>query len=203
MLHGHAHIHQFNKHYHPRHSTITSSTQTFGRTDDEMVNFMEDPSGNTVGDDPYLLDDFKLVEVIAKAADLRKADDIVCLEVAKVTTMSSYLVICSGNSRPQNQAIIAAISSEVSEHFGVPKINPEGTSDSGWMILDYGSVMVHVMTPKSRLYYNVEGQWKNKGGFEKDLSHLMVPNAPVGSNLSGEGDGAMTGLSEEDDPFWS
>lgn len=178
-----------------------SRSRTYGRTDNDMVDFMEDPSGNTVGDNPDLVDDFKLVEVIARAADLRKADDIVAMEVAKISTMCSYLVICSGNSRPQNQAIIAAIVSEVADAYGEPKINPEGTSDSGWMILDYGSVMVHVMTPKSRLYYNVEGQWKKKGGVEQDLSHVLLPNAPLGSNS--DGDSAMTGLSAEDDPFWS
>ena len=166
-----------------------------------MVNFIEEPAGNTVGDCPDLEEDFKLVEIIAKAADLRKADDVVALEVAKISTMCSYLVICSGSSRPQNQAIIAAIISEVAEQYEEPKINSEGTSDSGWMILDYGSVMVHVMTPKSRLYYNVEGQWKNKGAMAIDLSHVLLPNAPVGA--MSDADSAMTGLSEEEDPFWS
>jgi hypothetical protein len=63
------------------------------------------------------------------------------------------------------------------------------------------TVMVHVMTPKSRLYYNVEGQWKNKGALTVDLSHVLLPNAPVGA--MSDADSAMTGLSEEEDPFWS
>jgi len=81
-------------------------------------------------------------------------------------------VIVSGTSRPQNQAIAAAIVKDVEETFvdeitGVGKRClgkgvPEGTADSGWILIDYGDVMVHVMTPKSRLFYDLEGQVRLK-----------------------------------------
>ncbi|EEC46330.1 predicted protein, partial [Phaeodactylum tricornutum CCAP 1055/1] len=97
-----------------------------------------------------------------QAADGRKADDIVVLHVGNVSTLTSFLVLLSGNSRPQNQAIAAAIVKDVQERYALTPGGsgvPEGSAESGWMLLDYGNVMVHVMTPKSRLYYNVEGQW--------------------------------------------
>jgi ribosome-associated protein len=154
----------------------------------------------------------ELINCIVVAADGRKADNIVALYVAHMTTMTSVLVVVSGNSRPQNQAICAAIRSAVSEinakhasnsdnHDDANKIiyqqpSIEGTAESGWMILDYGSVMVHVMTPKSRLFYNVEGKWKQPQpmisspdrntapssatvmttAIPLDLSNLLVPN---------------------------
>ena len=106
---------------------------------------------------PDLTYDLELVRTIVKAGDGRKAEDIVGLQVAQVSTLTSFMVFLSGNSRPQNQAIAAAIADDVEEKFGLVR-NPQGTADSGWMVLDYGSVMVHIMTPKSRLFYNVEGQ---------------------------------------------
>lgn len=118
---------------------------------------MDQDPGNMVGDIPDLTDDLALVRTIAKAADGRKADDIVALQVAHVSTLTSFMFILSGNSRPQNQAIAGVIADDVEEKYGIHK-NPQGDASSGWMVLDYGSVMVHIMTPKSRLYYNVEGQ---------------------------------------------
>eukprot|EP00978_Attheya_sp_CCMP212_P040928 scaffold228744_cov31-Attheya_sp.AAC.1 len=56
---------------------------------------------------------------------------------------------------------------------------PEGLADSGWILLDYGDIMVHIMTPKSRIFYDMEGQWREKGGEPMDLQHLLVPNAPA------------------------
>eukprot|EP00545_Synedropsis_sp_CCMP1620_P012545 CAMPEP_0119010068 /NCGR_PEP_ID=MMETSP1176-20130426/4771_1 /TAXON_ID=265551 /ORGANISM="Synedropsis recta cf, Strain CCMP1620" /LENGTH=177 /DNA_ID=CAMNT_0006962673 /DNA_START=181 /DNA_END=714 /DNA_ORIENTATION=- len=164
----------------------------------QMADFMEKDPGNQVGDDPDLTEDLALVNVIVKAADGRKAEDIVGLQVAQITTLASYLVIVSGNSRPQNQAIAAAVAKDVEEEMGLRE-NPQGTADSGWMVLDYGSVMVHIMTPKSRLYYNVEGQWREKGGIEVDLDKILLPNKM--EEFAG-GD-TMEGISEEEDPFWS
>jgi ribosome-associated protein len=116
------------------------------------------------------LDDTELdlIHTIARAADGRKAENIVALYVAHITTLTSVLIVVSGNSRPQNQAIGTAIRTAVTARSiptstnQVPPPPPsiEGTAESGWMILDYGSVMVHIMTPKSRLFYNIEGKWK-------------------------------------------
>jgi ribosome-associated protein len=110
-------------------------------------------------------------------------------------------VVLSGNSRPQNQAIAAAIQRAVLEEFEIRPGGtgiPEGNADSGWMVLDYGSVMVHVMTPKSRLFYNIEGQWKDKGGEYMQLSDILIPNTVEGETLKGTME-----IPQEEDPFWS
>jgi ribosome-associated protein len=106
-----------------------------------------------------------LIHTIVRAADGRKAENIVALYVAHITTLTSVLIVVSGNSRPQNQAIGTAIRTAVTARSiptltNVPPPSIEGTAESGWMILDYGSIMVHIMTPKSRLFYNIEGKWK-------------------------------------------
>lgn len=177
----------------------------------DMVNFMDKPVSNseTVGDSPrpetIPIDDdptADLVRCIVKAADGRKAENIVALRVSPVSTLTSFLVILSGNSRPQNQAIAAAIRDDVLEEYDLKPMGngvPEGSAESGWMLLDYGDVMVHVMTPKSRLYYNVEGQWREKGANEMDLSDVVIPNTVEEFSMGG----TMDIAEQEDDPFWS
>ena len=173
-----------------------------------MVDSIEKPMESTVGDDlpnvPPEQDELAdMVRCIAAAADGRKADNVVALRVSAISSLTSFIVVLSGNSRPQNQAIAAAIKDDMEEHFGLLPAGggPEGTADSGWMVLDYGSVMVHVMTPKSRLFYNVEGQWANKGGEYTDLTDVIIPDDPFGTTTKMAG--TTMELPENEDPFWS
>lgn len=146
-----------------------------------------------------------LVQTIVKAADMRKAEDIRAIRVSKLTATTSFVVILSGNSRPQNQAIAAAIKDEVGQFDEDLRTKgngvPEGDANSGWILLDYGDVMVHIMTPKSRLFYDIEGRWKK--GEDMDLSDILVPNAPLGASGTAQLGGGMADLEEEEDPFWS
>lgn len=181
---------------------------------DDMVDFINEPVSasesidqNYVDEGPPQDDELApLVRTIAKAADMRKSEGIVAIRISKVSTVAGFVVICTGNSRPQNQAIAAAIQDDVDEKFsGEFSLNgngvPEGTSDSGWILLDYGDVIVHIMTPKSRLFYDIEGQWKDKGGEYMNLDDILLPNSIDEEKT--QMDGTMTGISEEDDPFWS
>jgi len=154
-----------------------------------------------------------LIEAIVHAADMRKASDIVAMRVTQCTSLTNFVVIVSGTSRPQNQAIASAIAKDIEDDFDgkrcLGKGVPEGTADSGWILLDYGEVMVHVMTPKSRLFYDMDGQWRERGGQDMDLSHVLVDE--FGDDGTGGVLGGDDGLSmkeqldveKEDDPFWS
>lgn len=183
-----------------------------------MIDFMSEPMQTTVGDtfstshtsqqqDQEVYD---MVACIVAAADGRKADNIVAMNVERVSTMCSYVVILTGNSRPQNQAIASAISNNMKEQFSMQTVGngvPEGSAESGWILLDYGSIMVHIMTPKSRLYYNVEGQWRDKGGAYIDMSHILVPNTMQTKNDNDGNDNDTAFIDQQDsvevDPFWS
>eukprot|EP00532_Pseudo-nitzschia_australis_P000021 CAMPEP_0168203992 /NCGR_PEP_ID=MMETSP0139_2-20121125/25159_1 /TAXON_ID=44445 /ORGANISM="Pseudo-nitzschia australis, Strain 10249 10 AB" /LENGTH=200 /DNA_ID=CAMNT_0008129899 /DNA_START=378 /DNA_END=980 /DNA_ORIENTATION=+ len=161
---------------------------------------------DTITDSPENDELAPLVNCIIKAADGRKADNIVAIRVSKVSTICSFVVICTGNSRPQNQAIASIILDDVRDQFdllpGATGV-PEGSADSGWTVLDFGSVMVHVMTPRSRLFYNVEGKWKDQGGEYMDISSAILPTGAVPAEDESSKSGTMEGLSEEEDPFWS
>lgn len=79
------------------------------------------------------------VETIAAAADARKGEEVYAIRVSSLTTVSSFFVLVSGNSRPQIQAIAAAIEEDMQEKHGVePRNGGEGTADSGWILLDFG-----------------------------------------------------------------
>lgn len=178
------------------------------RTRDEMARNLNEPFRTTKSEDVQaqsVNDDelVPLVKCIAKAADMRKAEDIKAIRVSKLTTTTTFVMLCSGNSRPQNQAIAAAIKDEVEEVYeGKYALNgdgvPEGNADSGWILLDFGSVMVHVMTPRSRLFYDIEGKWKK--GEDLNLDDVLLPNNLVGSGADGD---SSSDEIDEDDPFWS
>jgi ribosome-associated protein len=205
----HSHIHQ------PVNSprSVATALNKIDKQKD-MIDFIEEPlrSQDLVGDKifgPPEQDDLAdLVRTVVRAADARKAENIVALRVSKVSTVTSFVVIATGNSRPQNQAIAASVKKDVQELYGLLPGStgvPEGSPETGWIVLDFGSVMVHVMTPKSRLFYNVEGQWKEKGGEYMNLADVVIPNTVLMEDDSTAAlkAGTMQGIPKEEDPFWS
>ena len=87
-------------------------------------------------------DTIPLIETIAEAADMRKAEDVYAIRVSSLTTVSSFFVLATGNSRPQIQAIAGAIEEDVEQKHGIqPNNGGEGTADSGWILLDFGKLV--------------------------------------------------------------
>ncbi len=99
-----------------------------------------------------------LARRIVELAEDKKAADIVLLELAPLTTLADYFVICSGGSERQLDAIADGIISPL-RNEKVRPIGREGTPASHWVLLDYGSVIVHIFTPPERDYYGLEKHW--------------------------------------------
>jgi ribosome-associated protein len=91
------------------------------------------------------------------AAD-KKASDIALLEVAALTTVADYFVICSGSSERQLGAIGDGIVQGLKED-GVRLLAREGRPGSHWLLLDFGALIVHIMAPPERDYYQIERLW--------------------------------------------
>jgi ribosome-associated protein len=91
------------------------------------------------------------------AAD-RKAEDIVMLDISKVSIIADYFVICSGTSDRQVRAIAREIDEKLGE-AGVNPINVEGLTEAKWVLMDYGAVLVHVFDPATREFYRLEQLW--------------------------------------------
>ncbi len=88
----------------------------------------------------------------------KKAVDIVMLRTAELTTMADYFVIMSGRSDRQVQALSRAIVDELRDD-GIRPIGIEGMPSARWILLDYGSVIVHVFAVEERRYYALERLW--------------------------------------------
>lgn len=107
------------------------------------------------GPEPAPLD---LARRIVELAEDKKAADIVLLDLAGLTALADAFVICSGGSERQLDAIADGIVGALRDE----KIRPygrEGTAASHWILLDYGSVIVHVFTPPERDFYQLERHW--------------------------------------------
>ncbi|MGZ3586338.1 MAG: ribosome silencing factor [Candidatus Limnocylindrales bacterium] len=96
-------------------------------------------------------------QIVDLAAD-KKAADIVLIGIAELTTLADYLVICSGSSERQLGAIADGISAGLKDD-GVRPLGREGTSGAHWVLLDFGSVVVHVFAPPERDFYQLERLW--------------------------------------------
>ncbi len=99
-----------------------------------------------------------LARRIVELAEDKKAADIVLLDLADLTTLADAFVICSGGSERQIAAIADGIVEALREE-GVRPIGREGTPASHWVLVDFGSVVVHVFTPPERDYYGLEKYW--------------------------------------------
>lgn len=99
-----------------------------------------------------------LARRIVELAEDKKAADIVLLDLGELTTLADAFVICSGGSERQIAAIADGIASGLRDE-GVRPFGREGTPESHWVLLDFGSVIVHVFTPPERDYYQLERHW--------------------------------------------
>jgi ribosome-associated protein len=99
-----------------------------------------------------------LARRIVELAEDKKAADIVLLELTPLTTLADYFVICSGGSERQLDAIAEGVVSSLRDERVRP-IGREGTAASHWVLIDFGSVIVHIFTPPERDYYGLEKHW--------------------------------------------
>jgi ribosome-associated protein len=104
------------------------------------------------------IDPATLAHRIVEIASDKKGNDIVMLRTTELTTMADYFVICSGRSDRQVKALAEAITEELRAD-GIRPLGVEGRQSSRWVLLDYGSVIVHVFMPEEREYYGLERLW--------------------------------------------
>lgn len=107
---------------------------------------MSRPSGETI------------VRMGARAALDKKADEIVVLDLQGLSTMADFFLVCSGTSATQIDTIAEAVR-ETLKAAGVRPRHLEGTAQSGWLLLDYGDVVIHVFLGETRAFYALERLW--------------------------------------------
>ena len=103
-----------------------------------------------------------LAKLIVECAQDKKSKDIRIFDVDKVSDICSYQILCSGDSERQTQAIAEAIEKECKSKLDMMPNCIEGKSEGLWILLDYGSILVHVFHRDSRAYYALERLWESK-----------------------------------------
>ena len=98
------------------------------------------------------------VRLSVKASQDKKAEDIVVLDLREVSTFTDFFVIMTGNSTRQNKAIYESIEQELKKSRLIP-IGVEGRDLAEWILIDYGSFVVHVFSKQARGYYSLEKLW--------------------------------------------
>ena len=119
------------------------------------------------------MDSETIARLAAEASDDRKAVDIRLIRVDEVSSLADWFVISSGLSDVQVRAIARSVEDQIEEATGRLPLRREGQKEGKWMLLDYGEVIVHVLTPSERIYYDLEAFW---GHGEQ---HLLVSSTPA------------------------
>ena len=104
------------------------------------------------------MDSQQLLDLALDKVDDMKARDIVKLDVRDVSSITDYLVICSGNSKRHVQSIADHVAKEARD-AGEPPIGQEGQDIGEWVLVDLGDVVVHVMQDQTRDFYDLEKLW--------------------------------------------
>nr|WP_163653017.1 ribosome silencing factor [Listeria sp. PSOL-1] len=100
----------------------------------------------------------ELLMIVAKAADDKRAEDILALDMQGISSFADYFVICHGNSDKQVQAIAREIKEKAIENqIEVKRL--EGFDAAKWILIDLGEIVVHVFNRDERSYYNLEKLW--------------------------------------------
>ena len=119
------------------------------------------------------MDSHALALLAADACDDRKAVDILLIRVDEVSSLADWFVIATGLSDVQVRAIARSVEDRLEVEAGRMPLRKEGQSEGRWVLLDYGEVIVHVLTPSERSYYDLEAFW---GHGEQ---HLFVSSTPA------------------------
>ncbi len=102
-----------------------------------------------------------LINIIMDTLKDHKATDIVMFDVSKLTDMTNHIMIASGTSKRQINALAEKISVSIKEQ-GVMPISIEGMKDSEWVLIDLGDIIIHIMHPDMREYYQLEKLWSGQ-----------------------------------------
>ena len=115
----------------------------------------------------------ELADKIITLLDQHKAGGIKLLYTEEKTTLADYFIICSGNSGTQTRGLADEVEYKMGLE-GVFPLHTEGYESSTWVLMDYGSVIVHIFNDETRRFYNLEKLWHESE--EMDISGLLTEN---------------------------
>ncbi len=102
-----------------------------------------------------------LAREAARFADDKKAENIMILDVRGLSPVTDFIVICDGAALPHLRAIQSDVAGRMRQEHGQKAYSSHGTPDSGWMLIDFGDVVVHIFHAEKRAFYGIEDMWND------------------------------------------
>jgi len=126
------------------------------------------------------MDSKKLALLCRKLAENKKAENIVILDVRKLSSVTDYFVIASGGNEPHLRAIVNEITGSLWDDYKVRPRRVEGGAAAAWQVLDFFDVIVHIMRAEVREKYNLESLWGDapRAGVKKTKKRTGKKAAP-------------------------
>jgi ribosome-associated protein len=115
------------------------------------------------------------LKIAVKAADDKKANDLVVLDISRIASFANYFMICTGDSSRQMQAIADEVVKQLKES-GIRPSHIEGYQNSEWILLDYADLVIHIFSKNARIYYDLERLWRD--GKKLDTSQFFEKKEP-------------------------
>lgn len=107
----------------------------------------------------HLADSLKLAKAAVRVAAENRGQDILLLDLSEQTSLFDYFIIATGQSRRQIAAMASEIDRAMKVEFNERKLSLSGYEESRWIILDYGSIVVHLFDEDTRQFYDLESLW--------------------------------------------
>lgn len=107
------------------------------------------------------MDSKKLAQLCRELAENKKAEEVMVLDVRKVSDVTDFYVIATATSEPQLRAVESEILDTLARDHGISPHSTDGTGQTHWIVADFFDVIVHVMRPETRSQYDLEGLWSD------------------------------------------
>lgn len=107
----------------------------------------------------------KMASIAYKALNEKKGEDIKIIDISEISVIADYFIIATGNNPIQVDTLVKAVEDDLGKEGYVPK-RIEGVKSAGWILMDFGDVIVHIFSEEDRLFYNLERIWTDG----KDIS---------------------------------
>lgn len=107
------------------------------------------------------LESLELTRVILDILEDKRANDILVLDIREISLLADYFVICTVETTRQVGAIVDAVMPEMKKMGRYSFTGVEGTLESGWVLLDFGDIVVHLFSPEKRAFYGLDRLWKD------------------------------------------
>lgn len=109
----------------------------------------------------------KMVRLAYEALEEKKGEDIQVIEIKDISVIADYFIIANGANSLQVDALVDSVKDKLGRS-GYNALRVEGVKSAGWILMDYGDVVVHVFSKEDRLFYNLERIWRDGKTVQKD-----------------------------------